>query len=157
MAQERRPWDTSVLDTNGLLARVEQELADGNPSARATAWSAHHELFEQRDAEGLERLLDLASRLESRGNLTKTIRHDLEWLSRRSRGRPDAAMDSIGVLLGALAGGFVAIALTYLFLHNEPEADALVWLAVGLAFLFFGIPLGAVLAFLFGRRFQSKR
>jgi hypothetical protein len=145
------------LDTNGLLARVEQELADGDPSVRETAWSAHHELFEQRDAEGLERLLDLAGRLEGADNLTTTIRHDLEWLSRRSQGRPDAAMDGMAVLLGALAGGVVAIALTYLLLHNEPEADALVWLFVGLFFLFVGIPLGAVLAFLFGRRFQRKR
>jgi NhaP-type Na+/H+ or K+/H+ antiporter len=64
-------------------------------------------------------------------------------------------MDVTAVLLGAATGAVVAIVLTYWLVHG-PEADPLTWLAVGLFFLFFGIPLGAVLGLLLGRRFQPK-
>lgn len=145
------------MDTNALIRLAEHELADGNPSALETAWRAHRELFERRDSEGLERLLALASRIEGSGNLTKTIQHDIEWLSRQSQGRPDAPMDTMAVLLGAVVGFVVAIALTELLLHSDPEADAFVWMALGLFLLFVCVPTGAVLAWLFGRRFQSNR
>lgn len=139
-----------------MIRLAEQELADGNPSALETAWRAHGELFERRDSEGLERLLALASRIEGSGNLTNTIQHDIEWLSRQSQGRPDAPMDTIAVLLGAVVGVVVAIALTELLLHNDPEADAFVWMALGLLLLFVCVPTFSVLAWLLGRRFQSK-
>ena len=64
-------------------------------------------------------------------------------------------MDVTGVLLGAIAGGVVAVALTFALVHGA-KADPLTWLAVGLFFLFFGLPLGAILGLLLGRRFQSK-
>ena len=146
------------MDANELIRLAEQELASGDPSAaRETAWRAHRELFSQRDADGLERLLATVSRIDGSGNLDNTIRHELEWLRRRSQGQPDAVMDSFAVLFGALAGVVVAIVLTYLLLHGEPEADAFVWLGSGLFLLFVCVPTGAVLAWLLGRRFQSNR
>jgi hypothetical protein len=146
------------LDTNELIRLAEHELAGGDPSAaREMAWRAHDELFSQRDAEGLERLLAVVSRIEGSGNLNGTIRHDLEWLRRRSQGQPDAVMDSFAIVGGALAGVVVAIALAYLALHGEPEADAFVWLASLLFLLFVCVPTVSVLAWLLGRRSQSKR
>ena len=104
----QRPWDTLALDANELIARVERELTEGDPSPRETAWLAHRELFEQRDTEGLERLLALASRFDDSGDLVTTILKDLKWLRRQSPDRRDASL----VLARAL--GIVAAALAFL-------------------------------------------
>jgi hypothetical protein len=90
-----------------LIRRAEQELADGDPAARTTIERAHIELLEQRDAEGLERLLDLAGRLEDGGDLTKAIRTNLRWL----RG-PHTKHNRWYIAIAVAAPTLVAVLLT---------------------------------------------
>ena len=146
------------MNTHELIQRAERELADGNRSAKKTLERARCRLLKERDVEGLEHLLDLAGRLDNGGDLPYAIRQNLRFLSHQPRGKPDrpnAGVVALVVLFGAFAGGATAIALTYWLLHGA-EADAFTWLAAALFFLFFGIPLGGVLAFLSLRRFTKR-
>jgi len=83
------------LDGSELIRLAERELAEGNPAARETAWRAHHDLFERRDALGLERLLDLAGRLENGDALSNAVRKDLQWLSRQWGAHPVRSIDAV--------------------------------------------------------------
>jgi len=150
------------LDPNTLIQRAEQELTDGNRSARKTLDRARREFLKKRDAEGLEHVLELASRLDNGGDLPYAIRQNLKVLSRQAQHEPDTPQGATGalvtllvVLLGACIGVMFAAALAALtFLV---EKDALVWVAALFGFSFILAPTGAVVAFSLLRRSRKRR
>jgi hypothetical protein len=99
------------LDTNELIRRAEQELADGNRSARKTVERARRELLKKRDTQGLEQLLDLAGRLDDAGDLTYAIQQNLRFLSGQAQPAPAGPGDASLMLARRL--GLVAAALAF--------------------------------------------
>lgn len=59
-------------------------------------------------------------------------------------------MGVLVALVGAVAGAAIGVGLTYALLSGEGGVDAFSWLAAGLFFCFFCIPIGAVAAGLLG-------
>lgn len=59
-------------------------------------------------------------------------------------------MGVLVALVGAVAGAAIGVGLTYALLSGEEGVDAFTWLAAGLFFCFFSIPIGAVAAGLLG-------
>jgi hypothetical protein len=157
------------LDAHTLIRRAEQELADGSRSARKTLERARRECLKERDAEGLEQVLDLAGRLDDGGDLSYATRQNLRFLSRQAQHKPDSprrvtsgserVTGSLATVFVALSGAFVgfllAIPLTYLVARSDN--DALVWVAALFFFWFILIPLGTGVALLLLRRSRKRR
>jgi len=98
-----------------LIRRAERELADGNRSARKTLERARRKLLKQRDTEGLEHLLGLASRLDDGRDLTHAIQQSLRLLSPEAEDKPNGprrarmsrAAGPSWALAGVLTGHFL--------------------------------------------------
>ena len=136
-----------------MIRRAEQEAADGNRSARNTAERARRKLVKERDTEGLQRLLEVANRVENSGSLSYAIEQNLRALRRQlEEKRPLRRRTPWFIpLLGGTIGAVLGLLVTYWLLHGY-GTDALVWLAAGLFFLFLGMPLGGIVAHLLWRR-----
>jgi hypothetical protein len=145
-----------------LIPRAERELASGTGSARKTLERARREFLKERDAEGLKRVLEVASRLDDGGDLPYAIRQNLKFLGRQAQHEPNSPQGAMGsivtllvVLFGAFIGVLFAVALAALtFLGDN---DALVWVAALFGFSFIFMPTGAVVAFSLLRRSRRRR
>jgi hypothetical protein len=75
------------LGTDSLIQRAAQETADGNPAAKRTAERARRRLLSDRDTDGLQRLLDVADRIENGDELRYAIQQNLRFLGRQRQSR----------------------------------------------------------------------
>ena len=99
------------MDSDGLIRLAEQEAADGSRSAKKTLERARGRLLRKQDSDGLERLLEVADRLDDAGDLPYAIRQNLKLLSRQQqRGTPRRRMRELTLVLILHAFG----ALTWL-------------------------------------------
>ena len=125
------------MDTNELIRQAEQQLATGDRSARKTLDRARQALLRQRDTQGLEHLLELADRLDNRGDLTYMIQQNLALLSRQGAldsNRASARPSGFGInpaSLAALATAVVIYSDVFHFSWNQVGLVAVPGSALG--------------------------
>jgi hypothetical protein len=76
-----------ALDTNELIRRGKQELADGSGSAPKTLERARRKLLAERDIQGLEHLRKLVASVDDGGDLAYAVEQNLRFLTRRAQAR----------------------------------------------------------------------